>query len=524
MAIRGVRYKCAICDDTDFCAACEAHPKNNHNKTHPLIKFKTQIKQVTVTTHGEDESGHSLARMGDTRVPSSVPSELLEKTVAPSPTEAKHAAPQNVQAPIKKYSKPEAEYLDCLVADGHVLMPNKDFMQVWTMKNPGPVAWPIGCSVRWVGGDSMLRIDETRPTSESDLAGAQRSNINTVTVLPNNTYQFSVMLRSPAKSGRYSSYWRLKDTEGNFFGHKLWCEIEVKSLTPLLQYPANHTFPSPNPMLPFHAQPLPPYAAYPSAPMRANQMRYYNGNCAAQRNIPHSAFPGAMYQGAYHGGQAPPPMYGEIPHWSKRSVGGPYQKDNAEPASSSTQTNDNTLSLDQSPRLANLRKLYASRQQTLLEKERKARLTRVEVVDATKPVPVTVEEEKAPQQAGPINPSPASDKAPTPTTAEEKMEGSGMVFPKLEKESPTSSTHDIASPLVPSSAASAITAPESAVVEPMKATLTDAATETGTETLGDEETFEDVANMALNEQSSDDDAFLTDEEYDILDASDEEVR
>ena len=104
------------------------------------------------------------------------------------------------------------------------------------------------------------------------------------------------------------------------------------------------------------------------------------------------------------------------------------------------------------------------------------------------------------------------------------MEGSGMVFPKLEKESPTSSTHDIASPLVPSSAASAITAPESAVVEPMKATLTDAATETGTETLGDEETFEDVANMALNEQSSDDDAFLTDEEYDILDASDEEVR
>jgi next-to-BRCA1 protein 1 len=70
-----------------------------------------------------------------------------------------------------------------------------------------------------------------------------------------------------------------------------------------------------------------------------------------------------------------------------------------------------------------------------------------------------------------------------------------MIFPKLEKESPVSSIHDIAS----------VPAPP---VEPTIKTEVD-------------ELLEDVESLELEDEETDD-GFLTDEEYDILDASDED--
>jgi next-to-BRCA1 protein 1 len=58
--IEGTRYKCAVCHDLDFCANCEAIPSNRHNRTHPLIKFKTPVRSVSVTTMSEDKNFRSL--------------------------------------------------------------------------------------------------------------------------------------------------------------------------------------------------------------------------------------------------------------------------------------------------------------------------------------------------------------------------------------------------------------------------------------------------------------------------------
>jgi hypothetical protein len=46
--IRGDRYRCTMCVDTDFCERCEADPSNTHDKSHPLIKIKTPIPQCNV--------------------------------------------------------------------------------------------------------------------------------------------------------------------------------------------------------------------------------------------------------------------------------------------------------------------------------------------------------------------------------------------------------------------------------------------------------------------------------------------
>lgn len=42
--IRGVRYKCSMCVDVDFCGSCESSPSFDHNPDHPLIKIKIPLK------------------------------------------------------------------------------------------------------------------------------------------------------------------------------------------------------------------------------------------------------------------------------------------------------------------------------------------------------------------------------------------------------------------------------------------------------------------------------------------------
>jgi len=88
------------------------------------------------------------------------------------------------------------------------------------------------------------------------------------------------------------------------------------------------------------------------------------------------------------------------------------------------------------------------------------------------------------------------ERAPEPSS-------SGMIFPTLAKESPESSTYENVTTGQPDSPKSekSITARTVTVAD-------------------DDEFFEDAESVALH---SDDESFMTDEEYDILDASDEEM-
>jgi len=96
-----------------------------------------------------------------------------------------------------------------------------------------------------------------------------------------------------------------------------------------------------------------------------------------------------------------------------------------------------------------------------------------------------------------------SQKLPFVAAEEPKdLEKGNMIFPKLDKESPVSSTHDVTS-----------TASVKAEGVPLASPNSE---------KSDLEIFEDAENLSLVQSSDEDDGFLTDEEYDILDASDEE--
>ena len=253
--IVGDRYKCAVCHDTDFCANCEALPKLTHNRTHPLIKFKTPVRNVSVTTLGEKGNGEQMQTMGDQMRPTSdqspqTSSKSTETTpAAPSANAATQVqtvaevkpSESNPEEPKSEATKPiawpglQAHFIRDTVLDGSCFPPNEQFQQTWTLRNPGPHAWPAGCTVCFIGGDGMLDVDPNHPSHVTQIYKATKSNIVDRIIEVGEEVDFTVTMRTPERQGKAISYWRLKDSTGLPFGHKLWCDVDVKAPEPIVK-------------------------------------------------------------------------------------------------------------------------------------------------------------------------------------------------------------------------------------------------------------------------------------------------
>lgn len=244
--IRGARFKCAICADTDFCGTCEASPLNLHNTSHPLIKFKTPIRNVLVTSTDD-----SNTVMGDVVEPRSQPEkeELAVSTtntatqvqtiadVKPTeefatPTQEAEKVEEKVEkeqveekaAPVEK-PVPElrAAFFGDAVADGTSLTVGQEFTQTWSMKNTGST-WPAGVTVKFVGGDYMFLKSE-----ENSL----NATITKSETKPGDIVKFSVGLSATWPPNKpYISYWRLTAPDGRRFGDNIWCSINVTEAAP----------------------------------------------------------------------------------------------------------------------------------------------------------------------------------------------------------------------------------------------------------------------------------------------------
>ena len=243
--IVGDRYKCAVCNDTDFCANCEALPKLVHNRTHPLIKFKTPVRNVSVTTMGEKSNGEQMQTMGD-QLPltsskstetapavTSANAATQVQTVAEfKPTEVLKEEPKGETAEPVAAPELQALFIRDIIPDGSEMPPSHRFSQTWALRNPGPHDWPAGCCVCYIGGDSMLDVDPNHPSHVNQMYKATKSNVIDRVVEVGEEVEFHVVMRTPERKGKAISYWRLKDATGLPFGHKLWCDVEVRSLEP----------------------------------------------------------------------------------------------------------------------------------------------------------------------------------------------------------------------------------------------------------------------------------------------------
>ncbi|KAF2211718.1 hypothetical protein CERZMDRAFT_98151 [Cercospora zeae-maydis SCOH1-5] len=519
--IVGVRYKCTICHNTDFCASCEALPGNHHNRTHPLIKLKTPVRHVSVSTENENQVGQ-VRVMGDRgagslNVPVTAPSPV--QTVAEiKPTEVKKEA-EPIFIPVKKYEAPpaaplietpmsvlDARFVRDTIADGTVVEPETRFTQVWTMRNPGPFPWPSGCSVRYVGGDNMLNVDNSHPASVAAINEATESNVVGREVAVGEEVAFKVVMKAPAREGKSISYWRVKAADGTPFGNRLWCDIEVKKAEQkVVPFAPMAPVVSRMPIRQCGTRATVPLSLRGNPPMPSEQPPAYNSTDGMNLSARLAAMREQQKQRREQ-------MLATLSAQREQLVSQGFKREDMPvwAGHSSSQMGKDALR----QRVAHIK---ANVQKTRDERERlQAEHAKMETAAA---------EKKAEEQTAKVKQ--LVQDITKQAEAEAELERSQMIFPKLDKESPASSTYE--------SATSSSHKGKAAYVENEDGEVERSATPaqasapaplvTSPSLAGDDfvEIDDELEVLSANGEDSEDDGFMTDEEYDILDASDHET-
>ena len=201
-----------------------------------------------MSTFGGKADGTPMVAMGD-----QPPQTSSKATETNAPAEFANAATQvqtiaevkPVEATIKEEPKKaanppkpadlaaelNAHFVRDIISDGSFIAPGLQFTQAWTLHNPGPHNWPAGCSVCFIGGDGMLDVDPNHPSHITQIRKAIKTNTIEHEVKVGEEAEFKVAMRAPERLGKAISYWRLKTADGTPFGHKLWCDINVKFVT-----------------------------------------------------------------------------------------------------------------------------------------------------------------------------------------------------------------------------------------------------------------------------------------------------
>jgi len=143
-------------------------------------------------------------------------SQLLD---SPSAASLSSSATKNKNKDVDEDAPLRASYIaDNNIPDGQIFPPGAEFVKSWRMRNDGPGSWPADTELVFVAGDRLM-ID----TSEQFKVGA---------VPPGEEVDvWTGEMKAPDVPGKYISYWRLCDSKGRRFGHKIWIDICVNEPT-----------------------------------------------------------------------------------------------------------------------------------------------------------------------------------------------------------------------------------------------------------------------------------------------------
>jgi hypothetical protein len=105
---------------------------------------------------------------------------------------------------------------DVTIPDGTLLAPEKEFTKTWEIKNTGSCTWNAAYQIVFYGGE-LMGAQAVQPFTGSEVA-------------PGETIQVSIEMTAPATDGEYTSWWILRNANGqNFFidGGSIYVQIEV---------------------------------------------------------------------------------------------------------------------------------------------------------------------------------------------------------------------------------------------------------------------------------------------------------
>ncbi|MEW6403164.1 MAG: NBR1-Ig-like domain-containing protein [Chloroflexota bacterium] len=100
---------------------------------------------------------------------------------------------------------------DVTVPDNTQMTPGQSFTKTWRVQNSGSCEWKAGFRFSLISGDPMGAQAFTLP--QSVTAGA--------------TYEISVPMVAPNRTGTIRGDWRMSDDKGAFFGDAVYVQIVV---------------------------------------------------------------------------------------------------------------------------------------------------------------------------------------------------------------------------------------------------------------------------------------------------------
>lgn len=462
--------------------------------------------------------------------------------------DARHLTPLRSQskAPVQELA---GNFIRDTIPDGSFYAPGTRFTQVWTIKNPGPLTWPAGCSVRFVGGDNMLNLDECLPSTASAVAEANESNVIGREVKPGEEAAFKVLMKAPSRVGRAISYWRLKTPEGMAFGHRLWCDVIVtpsadeirdvnlaqKTSVPIPAVSMDDAQGAPYPSVPSAMPTLQTNCMPPQAPnyyssylermkaMRAAQIASANSHVAEQkaRKVAddarmHASRVQLERSDRMRIAQEMLRARGQEPTQQAIRLKA-FQLARREADALLKTDRDNMWLKQMEDFMARTSSSVSSPTQAPLQAPAQAQAQ--EVKHEATPVALSGSVEQSAEASSTASVAdPSSPKI-------DSLRDSQMIFPTLEKESPASSIHSAEKLPAAKAKVAYVEDEETGSVTAAASTHEQSSADVSTTTTP--EGFEDLASeievLSADGEMSDDDGFLTDEEYDILDASDQET-
>ncbi|KAJ7109944.1 hypothetical protein C8R44DRAFT_883963 [Mycena epipterygia] len=138
----------------------------------------------------------------------------IEKELEAPVVKQEEPAPAPAPAPVQGLS---ASFLnDVTLPDGQIFPPGAEFMKCWQVVNNGGVEWPAATELVYVAGERLAR----------EHGGPANVPIGSVKVGAQ-VELWTGELKAPEVPGRYVSYWRLRDGQGNLFGESIWIDINV---------------------------------------------------------------------------------------------------------------------------------------------------------------------------------------------------------------------------------------------------------------------------------------------------------
>ncbi len=100
---------------------------------------------------------------------------------------------------------------DVSIPDNTQMKPGKTFTKTWKVQNSGSCAWDAGFKFQNTGGESMGATAFTLPSS----------------VPAGQTFDISVPMTAPDKTGTLRSNWRMSTAAGQYFGDEVYVAIVV---------------------------------------------------------------------------------------------------------------------------------------------------------------------------------------------------------------------------------------------------------------------------------------------------------